>query len=142
MARLKSRIEPSDVEAEERLRSSRLLRPRKWTIISAEIRPDWTSSLEPDLNTCLIPEVTLVLISLSESVAKPSEHVVGLHRAEGDGMRERNVDAAAEHEVKCVVARIVDDAGRKLPAEVAIEARMRATKQMLQQTVRNVPSGT
>ena len=85
--------------------------------------------LEPELNARLVAEVALVLVSACESVAKPGKNVIDLRRAEGDGVRKRNIDTAAEHEVKCVVTRIVDDAGHKLVAEVAVKARVGAAKQ-------------
>jgi len=74
-------------------------------------------------------EVTLALISRGKSVAKSGEYVIDLHGPEGNGVQERDVDAAAHYEVECIVARNVDDARRLLTAEVAIEARMGATKQ-------------
>jgi hypothetical protein len=60
------------------------------------------------LNAGLIPEVALVLVSGSEAIAKPGEHVVNLHGPEGDGVRKRNVEAATEHKVECIVDRPSD----------------------------------
>ena len=70
--------------------------------------------LEPELDTRLIPEVALILVSRGESVAKPGEHVINLRGPEGDGVRQRDIDTAADHEVECVVAWVVNDASRQL----------------------------
>jgi hypothetical protein len=43
-----------------------------------------SNRLEPELNASLVTEVTLVLISLGESVAEAREHVINLRGPDGD----------------------------------------------------------
>src|SRR5579862_1538004 len=95
---------------------------------SAQFEDMESSRLKPELNARLIAEVTLVLVSRGKSVAKPGKYVIGLDGSKGDGMRERNVDAATDHEVECIVARIVDCAPCKCLTQVAIETGMRSAK--------------
>ena len=85
--------------------------------------------LEPELNTGLVSEIALILIAFGESITKPGQHIIGLNWSDSPMVRNWNVQATADHEVPCVVAWVVHNAGGEPSAKVAIKAGVGPAKQ-------------
>src|SRR5208337_2205586 len=62
------------------------------------------SLLKPELDTGLVTEIALVVVTPSEGSAKPGEEIIKLHWTNGDLRGNRNVDADADDEIESVVA--------------------------------------
>jgi hypothetical protein len=63
------------------------------------------AQLEPESNASLVPEVTLIVVTMRKGIAKAGQHVVKLHWPDGDVFVDRYVDTSANDEIKRIVAR-------------------------------------
>jgi hypothetical protein len=86
--------------------------------------------LEPEHNSSLVSEVTLVVVATREGISKTGQQVVKLHWPDGDVFVDRDVNASADDEVKRIVARgLAGDyttSGTailvKIPVEIAVSS--------------------
>ena len=62
------------------------------------------SQLEAKNDASVVPEVALVVIAASKGVAKPSQHEIKLHRSDGNGFAQGDVESSANHEIPRIIA--------------------------------------
>ena len=62
------------------------------------------SQLEAKNDASVVPEVTLVVIPARKGVAKPSQHEIKLHRSDGNGFVQGDVESSANHEIPRIIA--------------------------------------
>ena len=65
------------------------------------------SWLEPDHNTAVVAEVTLIVVALSKVVAEPSQYKIKLRRANSEVLSQGNIETSANHEIPGIVARVI-----------------------------------
>jgi hypothetical protein len=63
------------------------------------------SQLEPENDTCVIPEVALVVVASGKAVSEPSENEIKLRRPDGDGFAQWDVNSSANNEIPSIIAR-------------------------------------
>jgi len=82
--------------------------------------------LEAELDARLIPEVALVIVACREGIAKTGQEIVKLYGPNGYLGGDRNVDPAADDEVKRIVAGRVasSEAARAALEQVSIKIRV------------------
>jgi len=61
--------------------------------------------LKAELNACLVSEVALIVVSMSESIAKASKQIIKFNRADRNLWGHRNIEASANNEIEGIVAR-------------------------------------
>jgi hypothetical protein len=77
----------------------------------------------------LIPEITLVIVAMSEGVAKAREYLINFCYPNGDGLVNRDVETPSNEKVKGVIARAFrDDAFRTILNQIPGNIRMGAAK--------------
>jgi len=85
--------------------------------------------LKTKYDACLVTQIALVEVTVCESIAETREHVVQLDWPERNRLRDGDVDAAANDEIKSIVARRPhDNASRTVVSQIGIHVRMRAAK--------------
>jgi len=95
--------------------------------------------LELNYNSGLVAEVALVVVATRERITKARQKIVNFHWADGEAFVDGNVDAAADDEIKCVVAGALagDDAALrnavlvKIPVEIAVRSAEKSLNEWL-----------
>src|SRR5271156_3758198 len=95
-----ARSHPSEIEGWD-VRTLRCARVERKAISRPEGRS--ASRLEAKYDASLYAEIALIVVTARERIAEAREDIVCLHRPDGDGFSDRNVQAATNDEIKRIV---------------------------------------
>ena len=94
--------------------------------------PFFLQGLETEYEARLVTQIALVVIALCESVAETCERQIQFHRSKRDRVRDWDIDATADDEIKGVVAgRPHDNAPRTILFQIGVHVRVCAAEHSL-----------
>jgi hypothetical protein len=99
------RSQPSYFQLRKSRKDDSLLRASFPVSSDSKLSDTSSSPLKAELNAGLEAKVTLAVVAARKVIAKAGQLIIRVHEPDAEVLRDRDVNAAANHQGKCIVGR-------------------------------------